>query len=136
MTKSASITWLDYAKAYWPPIVWAGFIFVLSSQQVLPGFEVSVIDFLFKKSAHMIVYAILFLLLYQSALKTLKPDSKPAWLKYQTKLWLLPLTLALLYAIGDELHQTMVPGRFGTLRDVGYDLLGASLAFLKKYNYF
>lgn len=77
----------------------------------------------------MVVYAVLFFLLWRGWL-WVWPESK-----LTSAVWG-PILLTLLYACTDEIHQTFVPGRFGTLRDVGYDLLGASIVWLYVYNYF
>lgn len=76
----------------------------------------------------MFVYAILYLLLHR-AVSITRPAAS---LKTQ---WALPLVICLLYAISDEIHQTFVPNRYGTIRDIGYDMLGASIALLRKYRY-
>jgi VanZ family protein len=107
-----------YVKAYLPSVLWALLIFILSDQTRLPGFNISLLDFLFKKMAHMFVYAILYYLIFQAYSKT-----NPA--KNLTKkhyLW--PLFLTLLYAISDELHQSTVGGRYASTRDLAYDFLG------------
>jgi VanZ family protein len=117
------------ASAYLPVILWAGLIFYLSHQSILPGLYVETYDFIFKKMAHITVYAILYFLLYRSQLLTSNSN------KVEKRIWLLPLIVVLLYAISDEFHQQFVEGRFGTVRDVGFDILGASLAFLKLYRY-
>jgi len=116
-------------SAYAPVVLWAGLIFYLSSQPILPGFYVETYDFIFKKCAHITVYAILYFFAYRS--QTMTTTAKPM----DRRTWLLPLLFVLLYAISDEFHQQFVEGRFGTTRDVGFDLLGASLAFLKLYRY-
>lgn len=114
--------------AYIPPMIWAGMIFLFSSQSSLPGFEESPIDFIFKKTAHIFVYLILYLLLKRAAEITVNKKS--------TKVQLfLPILLCLVYATSDELHQSLVPGRYATLRDVGYDMFGVGIAFLRKYNF-
>ncbi|AKM81195.1 MAG: Acetobutylicum phosphotransbutyrylase [Candidatus Pacebacteria bacterium GW2011_GWF2_38_9] len=112
-----------YFLAYSVPTLWAAFIFVLSAQEVLPGFSVSVYDFIFKKSAHMFVYAILYLLLFRAYQKT---NGK----KITRKSYLFPLLISLIYSLTDELHQSTVPGRYPTLRDMGYDMLGVTTALL------
>jgi VanZ family protein len=115
-------------KAYLPLILWALLIFFLSSRQVLPGFEVSLFDFLLKKMAHMFVFAVFYIL----SLRAVKMSfsSKRTYLQL-----FLPIILVILYALTDELHQSFVPNRYATLRDVGYDMLGVLLVFLKKYKY-
>jgi len=115
------------SEAYFPAAVWAVTIFLLSSQSTLPGLSVSTADFVFKKSAHMFVYAVLYFLLWRAMHKT----TSQTW-KHR---WLLPIIITLIYASVDEFHQVFVPGRFGTLRDIGYDMLGASIIFLRQYRY-
>lgn len=115
------------SKAYLPAAAWAATIFLLSAQSTLPGLSVSAADFVFKKSAHIFVYAVLYFLLWRAMIKTTAPTN--------TRRWLLPLAMTLIYASIDEFHQIFVPGRFGTLRDVGYDMLGASIVFLRQYRY-
>ncbi len=113
-------------KAFAPATLWAIIIYLLSSQEVLPGFSLSLSDFILKKSAHIFVFAVLYLLLLKG-FSSLGQAPIRAWKK--------TLIICLCYAILDELHQTFVPGRSGTIRDVGFDFLGASLAFLKKFKY-
>ena len=114
-------------SAWLPVITWAGLMFYLSDQSSLPSFKISVVNFLFVKTAHIFVYAVLFFLINRA-------------LKINTKLninfaWKLALVLTLTYAISDEVHQSFIPNRFGTLRDVGYDMLGASLVILRDLRY-
>lgn len=111
-----------------PPTIWAMIIYILSAQQVLPGFETNLADFLFKKIAHMSVYAILYLLTWR-AVRVLKLPL-PRHL-----IWSLPLMICVLYSISDEWHQSFVAGRTATFRDLGFDFLGALSALLKKYDY-
>ncbi|MDA1079391.1 MAG: VanZ family protein [bacterium] len=124
-----SVSYHSVANAYLPVVLWASLIFYLSAQSILPGFYVETYDFIFKKIAHITVYAILYFLLYRSQLIT--SDATVT----EKRVWLLPFFLVLLYAVSDEVHQNFVAGRFGTARDVGFDMLGASLAFLKLYRY-
>ncbi len=120
-------TWLS---AFLPPALWASLIFYLSSQSTLQGFELDTLDFIFKKSAHIFVYAVLYWLFFRASTLVLHPK-----MQHSRWLWLLPFLATLVYAISDELHQTFVPGRTGTLRDLGFDLIGASVVFLRKYRY-
>jgi len=112
-----------------PAIVWAIVIFTLSSQPTLPGFESGFFDFILKKSAHMFVYAVLYLLIARGVEMVAPIKAKKGWLVF------LPLLIVFFYAISDEFHQSLVPGRYPTLRDIGYDILGASLMFFRKYKY-
>lgn len=123
MSKSKISTIKDYCFAYSLPIIWAGFIFFLSAQKVLPGFSVSLYDFIFKKGAHMFVYAILYILLFRAYKKTNNT-------KITKKHYIVPVFISLIYALADELHQSMVPGRYPTIRDAGYDMLGVLTVLL------
>jgi len=109
--------------AYSLPALWAGIIFFLSNQEVLPGFSVSIYDFIFKKTAHMFVYAVLYLLLFRAYKKTSSQ-------KITKKHYLVPIFISLLYALTDEFHQSLVPGRHPTIRDAGYDMLGVLTVLL------
>jgi VanZ family protein len=119
-------------NALLPPIAWAALIFILSSQSVLPGIEISTLDFIAKKLAHITVYAVLYVLLYRATAiltDTMPANKRQSWLLY------VPLFICFAYAISDEFHQSFIPNRFGSMRDVGYDMLGTSIAFLKIYRY-
>lgn len=104
-------------------LIWAGVIFFLSSQEVLPGFTVSLYDFLFKKGAHMFFYAVLYYLLLRATRRHLPKNNRHFT-------YLLPLLLTFTYACLDELHQSTVPGRHAASRDVVYDILGATTVLL------
>jgi VanZ family protein len=117
--------WLN---AFLPPILWAIVIFSFSAQTNLQGSELSILDFLMKKSAHMFVYGVLYVLFFRGIQLTI-PNKHTHWS------WFLPFAFCLTYAISDEFHQSLVPGRTASPRDIGYDMLGALLAWLKIYNY-
>lgn len=72
------------------------------------------------KAYHVTEYAILSYLLFV-VLKNLIP-------KNLSKALLVAATLAALYAISDEYHQTFVPGRGGTWVDVVIDCVGIGIA--------
>jgi VanZ family protein len=123
-------TLLRLINAILPPVAWAGFIFFLSSQPVLPGIDISSFDFLLKKTGHMVVYAVLYVLLYRATAIIMNSHRhRDNWLLFA------PLLICFIYAISDELHQSFTPNRYATVRDVGYDMLGTSIAFLKIYRY-
>ncbi len=121
--------WLAWINGYLPPLIWAGVIFSFSAQQVLPSLETNTLDFIFKKIAHVSVYAVLYFLLVRAQRLTF-PKTQPA------HLWKVPLLLCLFYAISDEIHQAMTGGsRSPSARDVVYDMLGAGIALLRQYKY-
>lgn len=111
---------------YWlPPILWAFVIFAFSSY---PTGRVSGIhwqDFIVKKTAHIVEFAIFTLLLYR-ALKERGVDKRNAAL--------FAILLAVLYGALDEYHQSYTPGREPRVRDVFFDTLGALIAIYFVWN--
>lgn len=106
--------------AYTAPVIWMIFIFVLSSQQALPGPQAYWQDFLLKKLSHILVYGVLYILWFNAMNLSGKP-----------KRYLLPFLFTIAFAISDEFHQVFVPGRAATMRDIGYDTVGMTVAILK-----
>lgn len=105
---------------FWLPVVaWALVIFWFSSLPVTPVSKIYWKDFILKKSAHVVEYAILTTLLYR-ALKEGKVEKKEAGVY--------AVILAFLYGMSDEFHQSFTPGREPRLRDVVFDTIGAVLA--------
>jgi VanZ family protein len=92
-----------------------GFIFTLSSFSTLPSADVIWWDFVMKKSAHMLEYALLYFL----------------WFRALRRGYILPFLIVLFYSISDEWHQSFTPGRHPNPMDVGFDCLGAFLVILK-----
>jgi VanZ family protein len=97
-------------------LAWMGVIFLLSAQPHLPQAPEPWLDTLLKKTAHALEYAIL-AALARWALQA-EPVRRPGLLG-----WL----LAVLYAITDEVHQSVVPGRHPSGWDVLIDSAGAWL---------
>lgn len=102
-----------------PAIIWMGAIFYVSSFPTGKASEIQVQDFLLKKTAHVIEYAILAALLfrgfYGSGVGILKA-------------LLITFVCSVLFAASDEFHQMFVPGRGPHIRDVFIDATGASLS--------
>jgi hypothetical protein len=92
-------------NAWLPVIAWAAAIFALSSVPSLSS-GLGTWDFVLRKAAHLTEYAVLGGLLARAV-----ADS-PA------------LVLGIAYAVTDEVHQTYVAGRAGSLRDVAIDSVG------------
>ena len=104
----------------WLPVVlWAAFIFYLSSVPNL-RFLQSHWDFIVRKTGHLGVYAIL-ARLFARAL-----TGSTFWSWKKIFLWSLILTIG--YACTDEFHQSFVPGRSATIHDVLIDSTGGWLA--------
>lgn len=90
------------------PFVWMGIIFYFSSipDLSLKG-NLAVYDFVLRKLAHISVFAVLVMF----------------W-RLNTTHKILAAFLTIAYAVIDELHQTTVPGRNGTIQDVLVDSIG------------
>lgn len=100
-----------------PAILWMLVIFLLSSRQRVGVSETYWINFAIFKTLHVIEYAFLYAMILR-ALASGKPVAK--------RKYMIALALTVLYAISDEMHQTFVPTREGTLRDVIIDSVGAT----------
>ncbi len=106
-------------RAWGPVVVWMGLIFAFSAQ---PGLRVSDdpgVDGPIRHVAHVVVYAVLAMAL----LRALSWGAPNGWTWRHA---VLAISLAVLYGVSDEVHQTYVPQRTGHLVDVGWDLLGAA----------
>ena len=104
-------------KRWLPALLWMVAIFSVSNQPSteLPNF--GLFDLLVKKLGHFLAYAILALLVQRAW--------QPGFVSWG---WALGITAV--YAISDELHQTFIPGRFGSFADVLIDTSGALTALL------
>ena len=103
-----------FLKRWTPVFLWMAVIFFLSSQPIIRASSVDPLDFVVKKTAHIIEYAVLFVLLSRA----LQGKYKKAFL------------IGAFYAFTDETHQLFTPGRGGSLRDVLlFDITGLSLAW-------
>jgi hypothetical protein len=113
-------------SAYAPVVLWAVVIYLFSSQSSLPGFDVAMYDYVFKKGAHMTVYGVFYFLLFR-AINFDKPRTSANW-------WL-PMLLTVGYATTDEFHQIFTPKRHPSPLDIGFDMIGASIVYLRLYRY-
>jgi len=104
-------------KCWLPVVLWAAFIFYLSSISDLRSAFPDTWDFVFRKIAHVTEYAILAALVLR-ALKAHKVK----------RAFLLTLIIIIVYAISDEFHQSFVPGRVGSWEDVVIDVMGGFIA--------
>lgn len=108
---------------YWlPAVLWMGFIFLFSSFHKLQASEIAWKDFIIRKTAHFLEYAILCFLFFRAFRKTTSFS--------QVKILFFSFILTFFYAITDEYHQTWVAGRSGRVIDVGIDSLGAVFGLL------
>lgn len=112
-----------------PAILWMTLIFYLSSRQRVAVSNTYIINFMFFKFLHVTEYSILYTLVYR-ALCIYSEKRLPLYKKL-----LIALIITLLYAMTDEIHQTFVPTREGTVRDVLIDSIGIAImySYIKKY---
>lgn len=117
---------IDKLLKFWSPVfVWAAIIFSFSAKPTNPVSEIYWKDFIVKKLAHVVVYAILAIFLYR-AFKKEGVDRKKAG--YYS------IIVAVLYGLTDEFHQSYTPGRDPKLRDVIFDTIGATFAIYGLWN--
>ena len=108
---------------YWlPPVLWMSAIFILSAQPTLPHHPDRLFDTILKKVGHAVEYGILAFLLWRALSRGRGTLSRSALVA--------AFLVSVLYAVSDEYHQTLVPGRNGRLMDVGFDTVGALVALL------
>ena len=101
------------ALRLWTPVVlWAALIFAFSSVPDL-GTGLGTWDLVLRKLAHAAEFAVLGALL----LRALRDER-------------LALAAGIAYAISDELHQHVVPGRVGSPLDVAIDSVGVAVGVL------
>ena len=87
---------------------------------------ISAIQGLIRKGGHMAEYGVLCLLFWRALVQP-KRGGATAWSWQKASgAW----GLALIYAASDEWHQSFVASREGALRDVGFDMVGATAALL------
>jgi VanZ family protein len=89
----------------------------------LPPETVDSVVYFVRKCAHVCEYAVLAWLFWRAFRKPQKNDARP-WSSKET--WL-ALLCAAAYSTTDEIHQTFVPGRQGSVWDVLLDSTGAAL---------
>jgi VanZ family protein len=118
---------LKFFIKYWLPfLLWAVVIFSFSANPTRPSSEIHWQDFIIKKTAHIIEYAVFTTLLYR-ALRKVGYDIKKAGYT--------ALAIAFLYGTTDEYHQSFTPGREPTIRDILFDTLGSGIAIYLIWNY-
>ena len=127
MTRSSSLV-TRYLRYWLPVLLWMGVIFIASSRPSLPSHPNDTVDLIIKKAGHVTEYGVLAFLLWRAipstgSVRRSKERGWPALPSFGRA-----FVLSLLYAASDEFHQTLVPGRDGTLTDVSLDALGALLA--------
>ena len=107
---------------YWlPPILWGLIIFSFSSLRVGSSNEIYWKDFVIKKTAHIVEYSILAVLLYRAMIGSDIEKKKSI---------IFAILIVSLYGFTDEFHQSFTPGREPRIRDVIIDTIGGALGVL------
>jgi VanZ family protein len=112
------ICMIKLLKNWLPVILWAGLIFYLSAQPSLKSDYPWPYDFILRKGAHIVEFAILFMLL-------LRAFGKYNFFTKKALFW--AFCLVILYAFSDEFHQSFVAQRVASLADVAIDSFGVLL---------
>lgn len=107
-------------KYWFPPIIWAGLIFYMSSRSNIHTVDVYWQDFVIKKIAHFTEYFIFTVLVYRALSNTTNLSKK--------KSLVISFIITVVYAVSDELHQSFIPGREPRVRDVFIDASGSAFA--------
>jgi VanZ family protein len=105
-----------------------GLIWFLSSRSSL-GTDLGWIDTVLRKGAHVTEYALLALLWTWALLRRPLPPPRAGDAPGRHAV-VAAAAIALAWAAVDELHQSSVPGRFGTPWDVAIDAAGVGIAVL------
>lgn len=98
-----------------PAMLWMAVIFVISDQPTVPQLP-GMMSSLTSVIGHFSVYFVLAILLWWAL--------APLDLAVRQRL-LLAFTIAVLYGVSDEWHQSFVPGRYPSFFDVATDAVGA-----------
>lgn len=111
-----------HAAASWAPVLlWMGVIFWFSAQPSLPGLPDPTADHFLKKGGHAVGYAILAVLTARAA-----RSGRPLSLRHAV----LATLIAAAYAVTDEFHQSLVPGRTPSAYDWSVDIGGAVIGLV------
>lgn len=75
----------------------------------------------------MVAFATLYFFTRRSIMLSYPHLSAQDW-----RVWFLPLLICLCYATSDEFHQSFIPNRTASFRDVVYDFIGMGSVFLRQ----
>jgi VanZ family protein len=100
---------------WFPVVIWAGFIFYLSS---IPHLQTpwGIGDLILRKAAHITEYALLSFLLSRAMAGSFNFSRQ--------RVFALALFVSICYSASDEIHQSFVAGRSGNIVDVLIDTAG------------
>lgn len=116
-------TFIDYFIYWFPPLLWMGCIFYMSSQSHVSITHNVINDFVLFKTLHIVEYAFLYLLFFRAFYCTTR--KKPHF----KSIFFYSFILSALFAVSDEFHQMYTPTRQPKIRDIGIDLFGILLIY-------
>ncbi len=106
-------------KLWLPVFIWAGIIFFFSSRPTTAVSDIHWKDFIFKKTAHVVEYAIFTTLLFRALKESSLSRLRASYYS---------ILIAIIYGLSDEFHQNFTPGREPKMRDLIFDTTGILLA--------
>jgi len=113
MNKARFFDWLLVAA-------WSFIIYFISDMPHLKT-ELGFLDLILRKIAHMVEFGILYFLFYRAVMQSFNLNPRGAFTA--------SFIFCFLYAVSDEVHQSFVPGRTGSWKDVAFfDLAGILIA--------
>lgn len=104
-----------------PIFLWGWFIYYLSDQPSLKSSFDPIWDLVLRKMAHMAEFGVLAFLIFR--LFNFYGLGKK-------KIWFFVIVFSFSYAVYDEVHQSFVQGRYGSVRDMLIDFNGAILGMI------
>src|SRR5689334_9445922 len=104
-----TLFFVKFLRYYLPPILWGLLIFSFSNGTVPKVSNVYWQDFVAHKTAHIIEYSILGILIYRALLQE-KLTKK--------RIFIYTVLITFLYGFSDEFHQSFTPTREPRFRDV------------------
>lgn len=111
----------------WGPVfAWASIIFMFSSQPTGTASEFDLVDFIIKKTAHLVFFGTFAMFFYRALMRSSVVSKKAGY-------WAIFATL--IYGALDETHQSFTAGRDPTLRDVIIDTVGAGIMIYYIWNF-
>jgi len=122
----------NFIRLWGPVIIWYEVIFFLSNQ---PSLKSDLpYDFILRKGAHMIEFAILSFLIFNAIYKSQQPEKRKNNSISHTISF--SFIISLLLATSDEIHQLFIKGRQGNYHDVIIDSIGMMItAVILKIRY-
>ena len=120
----------DIASSAHTDVLLLRFVRVFSQGAGSGSNEFSTLSFLVRKTAHVIEYGILGALLTRATRGMLPGYVRGRQLQLLWRAASVALPCGLVVSVADEIHQTTVPSRVGSPKDVAWDFLGLVLGLL------